>query len=354
MENAREFVGIDVAKQKLDVYVHPVGERLTFSNDDDGLRQLIKWLLERKPRRVVFESTGGYTRKMQLAFEEAGVAYHCVSAQRVRAFALAIGIKAKTDEIDAEVIAVFGSHAKLGDKAPVSPAQKRLRDLVIRRAQLVRLRARERNHKESMPAEVRTSWEAVDKTLSEHIRDLDTVIVKLVNDDAELLRRVNVLTTIKGAGIATCATLLSLLPELGTVSGKQIASLVGVAPFNNQSALADNKRRCFGGRKRVRTALYMPMLTALRLDEVLAPFHERLLAKGKEPKVALVAVLRKFLVIANARMRDYYASVNANVDGTQLDEGKSPPLEPAKAWKPRFTAKSHTPRKRKARKTTPA
>lgn len=329
------FAGIDVGKHKVDVHFHPTNEAFTAHTDtDDGLAHLIDQLKSRSPKRVVFESTGGYGRLLGEALEEAGVKAHCVPAQRIRMFASAIGLKAKTDPIDAEAIARFAAAAKLPDKVELSPATKELRHLVVRRLQLVKMIAREKNHRETMTESLTESSSELERAVNKHVGDIEDAMVAVVNADDDLRKRATVLSTITGGGgIAGASALLALLPELGTINNKQAASLVGLAPFNNQSVDADKPRSIFGGRRRLRSAVYMCILTAALRDEKLSAFYARLIENKKPPMVALIAVARKFVVIANARMRD---AIRAKT----IDECSVLP----KPWKPRRKQRGHKPR----------
>lgn len=318
------FAGIDVGKHKVDVHLHPTKEAFTFQIDnEEGMAELIKLLKARGPKRVVFESTGGYGRRLGEALEEAGIVAHCVPAQRVRMFASAIGLNAKTDPIDAEAIARFAGVAKLVDKVELSPATRHLRHLVVRRIQLVKMRAKEKNHRETMTDELTTSWSEMQLAIDKHIAKLDDVITEAVNSDEDLKKRAAVLSTIKGCALATSAAFLAFMPELGTISNKQASSLVGVAPFNNQSVDSDKPRSIYGGRRRLRSAIYMGALTAVAHDDKIRPSYERLIANKKPPMVAMTAAMRKMVVIANARMRDAFQPSNAT------------PSTTTKQWTPR-------------------
>lgn len=323
------FAGIDVGKHKLDVHFHPTNEAFTVQTDtDDGMSKLIDVLKERLPKRIVFESTGGYGRLLGERLEAGGVKAHCVPAQRIRMFASAIGLKAKTDPIDAEAIARFAAAAKLVDKVELSSATRQLRDIVIRRLQLVKMSAREKNHKETIADSLVASWSEMQGAIGKHIDDLEKAIVATVNADEDLTKRAAVLSTITGVGgIATTAAFLALMPELGQISNKQAASLVGVAPFNNQSVDTDNPRSIYGGRRRLRSAIYMAALSASIHNDSIRAFYLRLIANKKPPMVALIAVARKLVGIANARMRDAF-----HEKGNKGEEGGAVAPKP---WKPR-------------------
>jgi transposase len=343
MKKASEerFVGIDVAKGKLDVYVHPIAASLTVSNGD-GIEELIRFVKAHQPKRVVFESTGGYARKLHAALEAAQIKAYCVQPHRVRMYAEALGIKAKTDALDAKVIAKFAANAELVEKPELPPAVRGLRELVVRRLQIVKLRAKERIHKESIPEGLTAGWTEVQAALDTHIRELDDAIIAAVNGDADLRRRAEILTRMKGVGLVTCSSLLALLPELGQMKNKQAASLVGVAPFNDDSGQSqgDVPRHIRGGRQRLRCALFMSALSVVDEEGPLRDLYLRLTSAGKPPKVALTAVIRKLVVISNARIRDALFKPS--------DDDKTPP-EPLRPWRPTKTRAPHR-KKVKAKK----
>jgi transposase len=190
MEKATElFVGIDIAKSKVDVHVFPTKEASVFDTDEDGLKRLVERLKELRPKRIVFESTGGYGRRVQLALEAAGLRAHCVPAHRIRMFAAGLGIKAKTDPLDAEVISRFAANALLADKPSVPPQVIILKDLVIPRMQLVGLRTREKNHRETLPPEHARSRSKLQTELDRNIYDVETTMIAHVEKHADLKRR---------------------------------------------------------------------------------------------------------------------------------------------------------------------
>lgn len=299
-----DFIGIDVSKARLDVHFHKSGASMVFNNDELGLTALLVILLARKPRRVVFESTGGYGRTLYLALLEQKLPAFCVPPQRVRMFAEALGIKAKTDAIDAKVIAQFAATAPLVEREAPSKARLELRGLVVRRAQLVELCTMERNHREGLSADLRDGSRALTKVLREHIRKLEAAMTTLVADDRALARHAAALRSMRGVGPVMCWTFLAMVPELGRCTNKQAAALIGVAPFNDDSASRKGRRSIRGGRGRVRTVLYMAARAAVRFEPTLKAFYSRLTAAGKPDKVAIVAVMRKIAVRANARLRD--------------------------------------------------
>lgn len=298
------FVGIDIAKEKLDVHLRPAGTAFVVANNDDAIGDLVIQLLLHGVVRVVMESTGPYGSRLHRALLAAGIEAHCVPPQRVRMFAKALGIEGKTDLVDAAVIAHYGEVARFVARLKVSDVVIRLKELVVRRQQLVKLCTTELNHREALPAQVLAGSQELLRVLRKNVRTLDAAIAELIAGDSDLAKRSAALRTIRGVGDVLCASFLAFLPELGSCSQKQAASLVGVAPFNDDSGNTVNARHIRGGRSRLRNVLYMGALTAARTDPRLKAVFARLVAKGKPHKVALTAVMRKLIVIANARVRD--------------------------------------------------
>jgi transposase len=350
MENATElFVGIDIAKTKVDVHIYPTKATAVFATDDAGLQRLVEWVNGARPKRIVFESTGGYGRRVQAAFQAVGVGVHCVPAQRIRMFATGLGIKAKTDPLDAEVIARFAAQALLVDKPPPSPGVLALKDLVIRRMQLVSLRSREKNHRETLPAEHLRSSLKLQAAIDDNIYNVESAMLAHVEAQNDLRKRALALRTIEGCGLATICALLALLPELGTLTSKQAGSLVGVAPFNNDSGDREHPRSICGGRRRLRAALYMTALHSVRADNSIGDLYRRLVAAGKPQKVALTAAIRKLVVIANARVRDALAPAPAAQPTDAVAESSTSTKKRSMQWPPR---RSKTPARPKRRKRT--
>lgn len=299
-----QFIGIDISKAKLDVHVHATDETGVFTNDDDGITLLVIILTLRQPARVVFESTGGFSRPVQLALLKAELQAFCVPPQRVRQFAKSLGILAKTDKVDAKVIALYAATAKLVARHRPSELVLRLRDLVVRREQLVDIAACEKGRLDTIPAELVGDARKLLAALARNVRAVNRIIAGIIAGDEALSLRAEALRSIKGIGVTMVATFLALMPELGACTGKQAAALIGVAPFNDDSEDRKGVRHISGGRKRVRDVLYMAALAAARWNVVLKEFFAKLKAKGKLDKVALTAVMRRLVVIANARVRD--------------------------------------------------
>lgn len=297
------IVGIDVSKARLDAYVHPTAELLAMDNRPEGHQELLGRLRELKPSLIVLEATGGYEAPITAVLASAGLPVVVVNPRQVRDFAKATGKLAKTDAIDAAIIAHFGEAVKPEVRPIADPAAKKLDALVARRRQLVDMLTAERHR--TLQAE-----DAVKRSLYEHIEWLEKRLGKM---DDELLATVrespvwrekdDLLQSVPGVGKAVSVTLLAELPELGRLNRRQIAALAGVAPFNRDSGTLKGTRHIRGGRKKVRSALYMAALVAMRYNPVISAFYAKLRAAGKKGKVALTACMRKLLVILNTMLK---------------------------------------------------
>ena len=301
----RMYVGIDVAKDRLDVHVRPTGEAFAVARDGEGLAGLAARLAELGPRLVVLEATGGFEVTVAAALAGAKLPLAVVNPRQIRDFARATGKLAKTDALDAAVIAHFAEAVHPEPRALPDEQVQALGELVARRRQVVEMIGAEsqRRRQLTQPRVLRRidrHLRVLQAELSEIERELDDAIrgtpVWRENDD--------LLKSVPGIGPATARTLLAELPELGTLGRKQIAALVGVAPFNRDSGTMRGRRTIRGGRTTVRTALYMAALVATRYNPVISSFYRRLRAAGKLPKVALVACMHKLLLILNSILRD--------------------------------------------------
>jgi transposase len=298
-------VGIDVSKERLDVCSLPDGGTFSVANDRAGIDELIARLLKGvRPELVVLEATGKYERPAAVAVAAAGIAVAVVNPRQARDFAKAAGRLAKTDRIDAEVLARFAG--AVGPRPSVLPDEeaRALQDILVRRRQLLEMIVAEKNR-------LQMASEAVAKRIAAHVRWLEKELGRVDRELDEAVResetwRANeeLLRSVPGVGPVLARTLLAELPELGTLPRRRLCALVGVAPFNRDSGAFRGKREVWGGRAPVRAALYMGALVATRYNPVIGEFYERLLAAGKPKKVALVACMRKLLSILNAMMRD--------------------------------------------------
>lgn len=303
MTPEKTWVGIDVSKASLDVYFLPQGTTLQVSNTEAGVQELLTQLQLTPPHLVVVESTGGLERTLVAGVQNAAIPVAIANPRKVKGLATALG-KAKTDKLDAEVIARFAQSVNLQPQPVIAASAQQLSDLIHRRQQLVDIQVAEKNRLSRASKVVQADIEEHLKQLEQRIEALNEQIQTLGQQQADWQRKDKILQSVKGIGSVTAALCLVELPELGKLSEKQIARLVGVAPINHDSGKHKGKRMIAGGRTRVRCGLYMATLVATRHNPVIRDFYQRLLAKGKLKLVALVACMRKLLVILNAMIRD--------------------------------------------------
>lgn len=301
------WIGVDVAKETLDVaYTSGVGtERRSVANDRAGHRLLIENLPPEAEARVVVEATGGYERALVTALIEAGYRVAIVNPRQVRDFAKALGILAKTDRIDALVLARFGAQVqpRLLEEDPATRAE--LMQLVARRRQLIELRTMESNRLQQATARAaQKSIRHVLKLLEKEVDQLEAEIARRLASDDDWRAKIELLSSVPGVAKVTSATLVAEVPELGRLNRQAIAALVGLAPFNDDSGRHRGVRRIRGGRSSVRRVLYMAALSARRCNPVIQTFAKRLAAQGKKPKVVIAACMRKLLVILNTMLKN--------------------------------------------------
>jgi transposase len=302
---AKLYAGIDVSKDKLDLATSDSKAVRTFANDEAGIAAIVELLKPAKPAMIVIESTGGLERPLVGALLEARLPAAVVHPGRVRSFASGLGILAKSDGIDCHVLVRFGELAapRLAEKR--SKTATELDELVGCRRQLVESRTRQLNRRGATTSKTALkSLDAVLRTLGKQIEVLDQRIRQLIDADDDFRHLDGLLQSVPGVGPVLSSTLAAELRELGRTDRRQVAALVGVAPFNCDSGKFKGKRRIRGGRADVRCALYMPILTAIRENPVIRPLAERLRKAGKIWKVIVVACMRKLLVLVNAMVRD--------------------------------------------------
>ncbi len=298
------FVGVDISKDQLDVHVLPDNIEFSCTRDEKGLRFLVKSLKEMSPVLIVLEATGGYQNFVAAGLGAALLPFSVVNPARIRHFARAIGKLAKTDALDAYVIARYAEAIKPKPQALPSEEQTAMKELIARRRQLVKMLTAEKNHLKtvstaSLRARIKNFLETIDQEISAINDDLDAVI----RSRPDLSEKDQLLQSVPGVGPNTSRTLLSDLPELGTLNRQKIASLVGVAPMNRDSGLMRGKRMITGGRPSVRNMLYMATVASLRSNPKIGPFYRRLREAGKPAKVAIVAAMRKLLIMLNAILK---------------------------------------------------
>jgi transposase len=301
----RPSVGIDVSKRTLTVAVYPTGERWTSETTAPAVAALVKRVQGLMPRIIVVEATGGYERAVAAALAAAELPVAVVNPRQVRAFAQALGHTAKTDSIDATVLATFGAKVEPDARGVEDPATQALAALVARRRQLLEMIGMERGRLEHAPATGHLTRELRRhiRWLEQRVADIDDEIGTSIQSHPTWRLRDELLRSVPGIGPTTARTLIGELPELGDLDRRAIAALAGVAPMNCDSGELRGQRHIQGGRGAVRTTIYMAALTATRHNPVLRTFYQRLRERGKPAKVALVAVMRKLLTIVNAMLK---------------------------------------------------
>ncbi|THF69529.1 IS110 family transposase [Deinococcus sp. Arct2-2] len=299
------FVGIDVSKARLDVAVLPSGEVFAVENTAPGLTELLIRLSDVQPQLVVLEATGGLEQAAMLALHDAGVPVTVLNPRQVRHFSRALGQHAKTDRMDAVLLARFAQTLQPEAQVPREASQRALEALLARRRQVVDLLTMERNRlHSSRDPYVQADLQEVILYLEGRRKQLDQALQNAVQHDPKFQATYTVLTSAPGVGPVMALTLLAQLPELGSLSRQKIANLVGVAPLNRDSGTARGHRKIWGGRAEVRQVLYMSAVSAVRWNPTLKTVFDQLIHKGKPTKVALVACMRKLLVYLNAMVRD--------------------------------------------------
>lgn len=304
MRSTERHVGIDVGKSLLDVFVYELDIHWQAENTPAGIKPLVRRLKRYQLTRVLVEATGGYERAFVEVCVEQQLPVIVVAPVQVRQFAKAQGILAKTDKMDARLIAQFGVMMQPAVRALPSKNTRVFKDLVARKRQLMDARTQELNRQHKAPAALASTHRRLIKVLDNEIAWVDDRLAKAITHITEWQRPYEIMLSVPGIGNGVAFTLLGELPELGRLSHRQIAALCGLAPFNNDSGKMKGKRRIRGGRAPIRTVLYMAMLSAIQHNPVMKSFYQKLVAQGKHKKVALTACMRKMITILNAMVRD--------------------------------------------------
>jgi len=303
-DNNEINIGIDTGQAMLDIYVRPTGELQSFENNPEGIRTAIRYIKKFKPDRVLIEATGRLEMAFFCAAHKARLPVCVCNPIQVRKFAQAIGRMAKTDKLDAQDIAYYGETIKPGPTDLKPEKLRLLSDLLTVRSQCLEMSTMQKNRLQRMPKTVHKSIRNILNSITKEIACIDQQLDKLVAEIPHYLERVNQLISAKAVGKVLAYTLLSDLPELGQLNRKEIAALVGVAPMNRDSGKHKGKRKIRGGRHKVRTVLFISMLSAIQCHPTLKPMYQRMVAAGKPKKVAIIACMRKQLIILNTMVKN--------------------------------------------------
>ncbi len=296
-------VGVDVAKSTLDVAASDSGETWQFANDDEGISQAVRYIASVKPAGIILEATGNLEMPLAAALQAACLPVAVINPRQVRDFARSTGALAKTDTIDARILALFGARVKPEIRPLPDQKAREMRNLLTRRRQLIEMLTAEHNRLSQAGDDIHPSIEIHIKWLEEALSEINDDLDRRIRLSPSWLEKDNLLKSVPGVGKVVSSSLMIELPELGKLNRRKIAALVGVAPFNRDSGTMRGRRTVWGGRAKLRAVLYMAALVASRCNPIIAAFYQRLLDAGKAKKVALVACMRKLLTILNAMMR---------------------------------------------------
>ena len=306
-----KFAGIDVSNHAFDFNVNGNDKVEHFNNDVKDIKKCSKAVVKLAPALVVIEATGGYEMNLAMALQQAGLAVSVINPARIRNFAKAAGILAKTDDIDARAISFFASALKPPTTAMITESTRKIKSLVARRGQLIRMRTAEMNRQgHAVDKFVDKSLKATIKLLDKQIESIDKEIKGCINNDPEMNTKANIAESMPGIGEVTASMLVTELPELGSLTRRQIASLAGLAPIARDSGTFKGKRMTGGGRGDVRAKLFMPTLVAIQYNPAIRGFYQRLVKAGKTKMTAVTACMRKMLTILNVMVarKEYWKS----------------------------------------------
>lgn len=298
------YVGIDVSKYELDVYILPRKIHSTYKNSPQGIHAIKKKLAHYPSAKVVLEATGGYEKQLADKLSESGIEVCVVNPRQIRDFAKALGRLAKTDKIDAQVIALFAEKIQPEARVIKSKNQAKIAELTTRRKQLLDILQMEKNRLDKASTDIKKSLSKIIKSLEKEILVIEEKLTKLISEDAYYSKMYEQIISVPGIGEKVATTLMAHLPELGTLSNKQITALAGLAPFNRDSGTLRGVRTIWGGRAPVRSSMYMAALVATKHNQKIKAFYKRLCEAGKPKKVALTACMRKLVIIVNAMIKN--------------------------------------------------
>ncbi|HAS6364237.1 TPA: IS110 family transposase [Vibrio vulnificus] len=297
-------VGVDTGKTQLDIYIRPLDIYFNVTNDEKGIKQAVRTIAKYHPERIVIEATGRLEMPFILACEKANLPYVIANPLHIKKFSGALGNKAKNDRLDAALIAHYAEAIKPKLTQLKSENIRLMSDLVTRRNQLLSMQTMEKNRHQILPQSLASSIKPILTALKNQIAKVENRIEKLIETCPDYQAKNEILQSVPGIGKIAAASLISNVPELGYITNKQAASLIGVAPITRESGSFKGKRMIKGGRMQVRTVLYMAMMSAMQCNPVFKETYQRLLAAGKPKKVALIACIRKMVVILNSMLRD--------------------------------------------------
>ena len=305
MKNIAEInVGIDTSKTQLDIFIRPVGEYFSVKNNASGIKDALKRIKEYQPTRIIIEATGRLELPFVCAASKANQPIVIANALQVHKFAASTGKLAKTDKLDAQMIAHYGEALKPRLTEIKADNIQKISDFLVRRSQLIDMRTMEKNRDSIMPKEIQRSNQRLIKHLQKEIIEVEQNLDKLIEETPDWKRTLDILLSVKGVGKVLAYTLLSDLPELGQLNRKEVAALVGVAPMNRESGAYRGKRRIRGGRARIRKVLFMAMMSTIQSNPKFKREYHALVTKGKPKKVAIVACMRKMITILNTMVKN--------------------------------------------------
>ena len=297
-------IGVDTGKTQLDIYIRPLDIFFSVSNDEKGIKKAITEIRKYKPTRIIIEATGRLEHAFIMACSKANLPFVVANPAHIKKFAGAIGRLAKTDKLDAQLIAHFGEAIKPPLSALKPENMQLMSDLLSRRRQLMTMQTMEKNRLQIMPKEITNSIKPMLTALKNQIEKIDNKLAKLIKECDEYKAKNDIIQSMPGVGNVVAFNLLSDMPELGYISNKQASALIGAAPINKESGIYEGRRMIRGGRPKIRTVMYMAMMSAIQCNPVFKATYQRLLAAGKPKKVAIIACVRKMIVILNSMVRD--------------------------------------------------
>ncbi|WP_434929890.1 IS110 family transposase [Shewanella sp. HL-SH5] len=297
-------VGVDTGKFQLDIYIRPLDIYFTVSNDEKGIKEAVRLIKKHHPERIVIEATGRLEMPFIMACANANLPFVIANPVHIKRFAGAIGQRAKTDKLDAQLIAHYSEAIKPRLSTLKPEIMQAMSDLVGRRNQLLVMQTMEKNRLQILPKELAMTIKPILTVFKNQITKIETKIVNLIESNPDYQAKNIILQSMKGIGKIAAASIISNLPELGYINNKEASSLVGVAPMNKESGRFKGHRKIQGGRHQVRTVLYMAMMSAIQSNPVFKETYQRLVAAGKPKKVAIIACIRKMVVILNSMLRD--------------------------------------------------